>query len=66
MLRIGQRVLTGNVEFVKFDVVQEHIDAAQVVRCDVDFLPKEAVAHGTRPSTFSAFSSSEPEPQAGS
>ena len=46
MLRIGQRVLTGNVEFVKFDVVQEHIDAAQVVRCDVDFLPKEAIAHG--------------------
>lgn len=46
MLRIGQRVLTGNVEFVKFNVVQEHIDAAQVVRCDVDFLPKEAVAHG--------------------
>ena len=46
MLRIGQRVLTGNVEFVKLDVVQKHIDAAQVVRCDVDFLPKEAVAHG--------------------
>ena len=46
MLRIGQRVLTGNVEFVKFNVVQEHIDAAQVVRCDVDFLSKEAVAHG--------------------
>ena len=46
MLRIGQRVLTGNVEFVKFDVVQKHIDAAQVVRCDVNFLSKEAVAHG--------------------
>ena len=44
MLRICQRVLTGNVEFVKFNVVQEHIDAAQVIRCDVDFLPKEAVA----------------------
>ena len=46
MLRIGQRVLTGNVEFVKFNVVQEHIDAAQVVRCDVDFLSKETIAHG--------------------
>ena len=46
MLRICQRVLTGNVEFIKFDVVQKHIDAAQVVRCDVDFLSKEAVAHG--------------------
>ena len=46
MLRIGQRILTGNVEFVKFDVMQEHIDTAQVVRCNVDFLPKEAIAHG--------------------
>ena len=46
MLRIGQRVLTGNVEFVKLNVVQEHIDAAQVIRCDVDFLSKEAIAHG--------------------
>ena len=46
MLRICQRVLTGNVEFVKFNVVQEHINAAQVVRCDVDFLSKEAIAHG--------------------
>ena len=44
MLRIGQRVLTGNVEFIKFDVMQEHIDTAQVIRCDVDFLSKEAVA----------------------
>ena len=45
VLRICQRILTGNVEFVKLNVVQEHIDTAQVIRCDVDFLPKEAITH---------------------
>ena len=45
MLRIGQRVAACDVEIVEVDVLQEHIDAAKIVRRDVDFLPVEAVSH---------------------
>ena len=48
MLGIGERVLTGDVELVKADVVQVHVDAAQVVGGDVDLLTVEAIAHGVR------------------
>ena len=44
MLRVGQGILAGNVKLIKADVMEEHIDAAQVVGGDVDFLTVEAVA----------------------
>ena len=34
-----------DVEFVEVDVVQEHVDAAKVLRRDVDLLPEEAAPH---------------------
>ena len=34
-----------NVEVVEVDVVQEHVDAAEVVRGDVLILPVESVAN---------------------
>ena len=37
-----QRILPHDVEFVELDVVQEHIDAAEVVGGQVDLLPVEA------------------------
>jgi hypothetical protein len=43
--RIGQRVAVSDVEFIVINVVQEHIDAAQVVGGDVDLLPKKALAY---------------------
>ena len=46
MLRTDQRIFTGDVEFVKADIMQEHIDAAEIVRCDIDFLPIEAITNG--------------------
>ena len=46
MLWIGQCIFASNVKFIKFNIVEKHIDAAQVVRCDVDFLSKETIAHG--------------------
>ena len=48
MRRLGERVITGDVELVKADVVQVHVNAAQVVGGDVDLLTVEAIAHGVR------------------
>lgn len=41
MLRIGESIAVRKVEVLVVDVVQEHIDARQVVRGQVDFLPIE-------------------------
>ncbi len=46
MRGVGQRILAGNIEFVKSDVMQKHIDAAEVIGRDVDLLPVKAVADG--------------------
>ena len=35
----------SNVELVKVNVVQKHVDAAKVVGGEVDFLPVEPLAH---------------------
>ena len=43
MLGVQQSILAGDVELVKTDVVQEHVDAAEVISRDVDLLPEEAV-----------------------
>ena len=45
MLRIGQRIAARNVEVIEIDVMQEHIDAAKIVRRNVDLLPVKAVSH---------------------
>ena len=41
---VDERVPMRNVEVVEVDVVQEHVDAAEVVRGDVLILPVESVA----------------------
>ena len=43
MLGRNQRILMRNIEFIKINIVQEHIDTAQVVGRQVDFLPEEAL-----------------------
>ena len=52
MLGRNQGVLTGNIELVKADVMQEHIDAAKVVCGDIDFLTIKAIAHRVMPKDF--------------
>ena len=52
VLRVGQRIPARNVEVVKVDVMQEHIDAAEVVGGDIDLLPVEAVPHVVFPKDF--------------
>ncbi len=42
VLRGDQRILPHDVEFIKLNVVQEHIDAAEVVDGQVDLLPEKA------------------------
>ena len=43
--RVCQRIAVPDVEFIVTDIVQEHIDAAQVVGGDVDLLPVKTLAH---------------------
>ena len=43
--RIGQRVAVGDVELLVVHIVQEHVDAAQVVGGQVDFLPVEPLTY---------------------
>ena len=45
MLGLCQRIFVGNVELVVIDVVQKHIDTAEVVRCQIDFLTEKALPH---------------------
>lgn len=42
VLRGDQRILPHDVKFVKVNIVQEHIDAAEVVGGQVDLLPEKA------------------------
>ena len=46
MRGVGQRIFASDIEFIKSDVMQKHIDAAEVVGRDVDLLPVKAVADG--------------------
>ena len=43
VLRADEGVLVGDIELVEADVVQEHIDAAEVVGGEVDLLTVEAL-----------------------
>ena len=43
MLRIRQGILTGNGELIEADLMEEHVDAAEVVGRDIDLLAEEAV-----------------------
>ena len=52
MLRRDEGVLTGNVEFIKTDIMQEHIDTAEVIGRDIDLLSVEAVADGILAENF--------------
>ncbi len=45
MLGVEERVAQGDIELVVADVVQEHVDTAEVVGGQVDLLPVEALAH---------------------
>ena len=45
MLGRNQRIFVGDVELIKINIVQEHIDTAQVVGRQVDFLTEEALTH---------------------
>lgn len=45
MVRLGQRIAAMDVELLVVDVVQKHVDAAEVVGGDIDFLSEETCAH---------------------
>ncbi len=45
MLRVGQRVAVGNIKVIVVDIVQKHVDPAEVIDREVDFLPKESYSY---------------------
>ena len=45
MLRFKQRIAQRNVEMVIVDIVQEHVDSAEVVGRLVDLLTEETLLH---------------------
>jgi len=44
VLRLGKGIAVGDIKLLIVDIVQKHVDAAEVVGAQVDFLPKEAHA----------------------
>ena len=44
MLRGGQCIFTGNIKLIKTNIMQEHIDAAQVVGGNIYFLSIKTIA----------------------
>ena len=44
MLWYSQSILTGNVKLIKTNIMQEHIDTAEVICGDIDFLSIKAVS----------------------
>ena len=45
MLGTCQRIIAGNIKFIKANFVQEHINAAQVVGGDIHLLAIKTIAH---------------------
>ena len=42
---LGERIAMRDVKFVGSDVVQEHIDTAEIIRRDVDLLPEKSLTN---------------------
>ncbi len=55
MLRISERITVSHIKIIVVDVVQEHIDTAEVVSGRVDLLSKEALAYIFFAEDFSKF-----------
>ena len=55
VLRADEGVLVGDIELVKADIVQEHIDAAEVVGGEVDLLTVEALTDVVFAEDFGGF-----------
>ena len=46
MLGIDERVLTLDIELIKADIMQEHVNTAKVIGGDVDLLTEKADLYG--------------------
>lgn len=55
MLRIGERILAGNIKLIKANLMQEHVNTAEVIGSDIDFLTIEAVADSIPAQKLSTF-----------
>ena len=43
MLRRSQCVLAGNIKLIEFNIMQEHVDPAEVISRDIDLLAEESI-----------------------
>ena len=55
MLRIGERILAGNIKLIKAYLMQEHVNTAEVIGRNIDFLTIEAVADSIPAQKLSTF-----------
>lgn len=55
MLRVGQSIFTSNIKLIEFHIMEEHIDAAEVVGSQVDFLPEVPQRHAILAQNLSGF-----------
>ena len=55
MLRIGERVLAGNIKLIKAYLMQEHVNTAEVIGRNIDFLTIETVADSIPAQKLSTF-----------
>lgn len=62
MLWCGQGILTGDVKLIKTNIMEKHIDTAQIVSSNIDFLSVEAIADGISAQYFFCFQKKNPWP----
>ena len=55
MLRLNEGIFVGDIEFIVINIVQEHIDTAEVVCSDIYFLPEKALTHLVFSKNFGGF-----------
>ena len=55
MLRLGQCVLVSDIEFIIINIVQKHIDTAEIICCDIDLLSEKALTHFIFSKYFGSF-----------
>ena len=54
-MRIRQGVVANDIEFVGLNAMQKHVDAAEVIGRDVDFLTEKAAIHAVLAEDFHGF-----------
>jgi len=55
MLRICKGILTSHIKFIKSYIVKEHINAAEVISCNINFLTIETCSNSIFSKNINSF-----------